>query len=320
MPDEGTPSEGISVDPAAVVAALEQGFQAEGPEPTQNEPVNEPVQDPGTEPAAAQTEDPLGPIPDLSDLTPEARAVVMKRIGDFQRGYTEKTTKLSDANRILQAAGGDPNAVLEAYEFAQTLSSDSPEGEAMRARLYQSLMQQYGQQGAPQESQETANPEDPFSDYDLPPEIKDRLLKTDALEERIARWEAAQEQQAAQQQYEQYMAEVINDLDTKYAELTNEFPDLQGNTPEEAKTIEKTIFALGAWSDGNLVEAVNMYRDMENLFLSRLKSGAVSVPGGSVTPPAGGGHSTEPVEINDLKDAGAATKEFLERAFAEGGY
>jgi hypothetical protein len=310
MADEATPdapAEG-TFDRDGAISALEAGFAAG------ETPVTEPegqVDDPGTPDPEQQTDDGL-PVPDLSDLDPAARAAVEARIRDFQRGWTERTTKLSDANRILQAAGGDPENLMEAYTFQQMLMDEGPDGVEARARLLQALTN-----GATPQPQETAE-EDPFADYDLPPEIRDRLNQVGSLNERLSRFEAAQEEAAAREAHQTYVNEIVADLDERYGEMVEAFPDLAGNSVEEGQAIEEEIMALGAFTGGDLGAALDLYRRIEGRALSRLEAGAVSVPGGATTPPAGGGHSTTPVEINSIKDAGAATKEYLERAFAEG--
>lgn len=303
MADEAT--EGTTLDTAAVMDFLQNsGEVAEAPDT----PVVDPAETAAPQGEQTQAEDPLGPDPDLSDLSPEARAFAEQRILQLRQGFTKRTTELADANRILEAAGGDPEAVLEAYEFQRLLSDAGPEGEDARARLYQALAAQYGAQQQ-QVAAPADEPVDPFSEYDLPPEIRDALSLVPQLNARLQAFEAGQQEFAQQQAQQAYLQEVVDDLSSKWTEITTEYPDLVD--------AEDYVFALGAHTNGNLLAAVDLYRQIETQAQAKLFEGSVRVPGGQVAPPAGGGHSTEPVEIEDFKQAGAAAKEFIERMSAE---
>lgn len=256
------------------------------------------------------TTDPLGPDPDVSDLEPAVQALVNQRVLELRQGFTKRTTELADANRILEAAGGDPEAVLEAYQFQQMLMDDSAEGANARAQLYQALAAQYGSQQEPASQQIVPETQDdPFSEYDLPPEIKDALSLVPQLKQQLDSITAGQEQQAQEFARQQYVQEVYEDLSNKWNEITTEYPDLA--------EYEEAVFALGAHTNGNLLAAVDIVRSIEAQAQSKLFQGSANVPGGLATPPVGGGHSTEPVVIETFKDAGKASIEFLERAMSE---
>lgn len=299
MSDMG--DESGALDTSAVMAALSG-------EPTNDEP----VVDPGavTEPVTEQptTPDDLGPDPDLSDLDPAQRAFLEQRIQQLRGDYTRKTTEIAPIRQLLEQAG-DPQAIQDAWEFAQALQNDP----TVRAQLFAALQAEAGNST----TQEPVAPEDPFSDYDLPPEIRDRLTRVDALDQRLAAFEQHQAQAAAEQQQQAYIQEVAGDLTKQWDSITTTYPDLLGETREEADAIEEEVFALGAHTNGNLAEAVDLYRRIENRAQARLFKGSAHVPGGSVAPPAGGGHSTEPVEISTFKDAGAAAVEYLRAAMQD---
>lgn len=306
MPEEAGDA-GV-LDTAAVIDFIQNSGEAADDTPD-NAPVADPVDDAATQDEQTPDVSPLGPIPDLSDLDPEVRALVQKRISDFQSGFTRATTKLKDADRILQGTGADPDAILEAYTFQQMLMDDGPEGDEARDRLYQALNAQYGNKPAAQDTPTPETPEDPFSEFDLPPEIREALLDSRELKAEFAAMKAERVEAQREQAQAAYLQEVVDDLSGKWTEITAEYPDLA-----EA---EDAIFALGASTNGDLLAAVDIYRSIEARAQAKLFEGAVNVPGGQVSPPAGGGHSTEPVEILDFKQAGAAAKEYLERANAE---
>jgi hypothetical protein len=303
MPEEAGDA-GV-LDTAAVMDFFANNGDAE---PATDDTTVDPAVDAAQQDEQTPVESPLGPIPDLSDLDPDARAIVQKRISDFQRSYTEKTTKLADAQRILEGTGTDPEAILEAYQFQQLLSDPGPEGDDARARLYQALNAQYGTQ--PQQQAPTPEtPEDPFSEYDLPPEIRDALSMVPQLKAQLDQFTATQQEYAQQQAQQAYLQEVVDDLQGKWGSITTERPDLSD--------AEDAIFALAASTDGNLLAAVDLYDSIERKAQAKLFAGSANVPGGSVSPPAGGGHSTEPVVLEDFKQAGKAAEEFLRRAYLD---
>lgn len=299
MSDMG--DESGTLDTSAVMA-----FLSEEPAST------EPVADPGvvTEPTTEQppTPDDLGPAPDMSDLDPAQRAFLEQRIQQLRGDYTRKTTEIAPIRQLLEQAG-DPQAIQDAWEFAQALQNDP----AVRAQLFAALQAEAGVAT----TQEPVAPEDPFSEYDLPPEIRDRLTRVDSIESRLAAFEQHQAQTAAELQQQAYVQEVASDLTNQWDSITTTYPDLLGETREEADAIEEEVFALGAHTNGNLAQAVDLYRRIENRAQAKLFKGSAHVPGGSIAPPAGGGHSTEPVEIATFKDAGAAATEFLRAAMQD---
>jgi soluble cytochrome b562 len=299
MSDE---ADSTTVDNAGVMAALSGGYDAptdagDGGDPGTPNP-QEQTTEVAPDPAAA-----LGQVPDLSDLDPAARAYAEKRIADYQRGFTAKTTELADANRLLEQAGGNFESVQEAYEFAQLLQSNTPDGEQARASLYQALNEQYGNQGTPEPTAPTAPEGSDLSEFDLPPEIMSRLSKTDQLEARLNAMEAASAQRAEQEERAAYMQQVQGNLDRQWDAVTTEYPDLA-----EA---EDYVFALGASTGGDLSAAADLYREIVNNAQAALYKNAASVPGGLQPSPAGAGHSSEPVQIESIKDAGKAALEFL---------
>jgi hypothetical protein len=301
------------VDREAVAAFIESGGEGEQFE----EPGNQP--DPSAEPATPNdddnTPDPSDPLfrelPDFSDLDPAQKAYLEKRVNDWRSDYTNKTTKLADANRILTEAGGDPQAVLDAYEFAQALQND-PE---VRARLFQALeAEQRQQQPNPQEQVTTTDPADPLSEYDLPPEILNTLKAVPGLESRLAAFEEAQAAAQQEQFQQQYLQEVVEDLSGQWDKITEAYPDLLGANQEEAREIEEEIFAYAAHTNGNLAQATDLWRRAEARAQARLYEGSVNVPGGLASPPIGAGHSTEPpAEIKTFKDLREPVTEFLQQ-------
>ncbi len=309
MPEEATG--GDSVDTAAALDFLESNFDSYA----------EPEQVPGEAdptPAAAQEQTPtpdlLGPDPDVSDLPPDVQAIVNQRVKELRQGFTKRTTELADANRILEAAGGDPQAVLDAYEFAQTLQDDSPEGHEARTNLYQRLQALYAEE---QQAPSAPTPEDPFSEYDLPPEIKDALSLVPQLKSQLDEINGARQEFAAEQARQAYLEQVVDDLSSTWNDIVSEYPDLKGRNADEAAQIEEDVFALGAHTNGDLAAALDLYRRIESRGQQALFEGSANVPGGMVSPPAGGGHSTEPVQIETIKDAKAPALEYLERAFSQ---
>jgi len=303
MADEANGDAGV-LDTAAVMDFFANSGDVADPTP---DPVVDPV-----EPAAPQVEqtptpDPLGPDPDVSDLDPAVQALVNQRVLELRQGFTKRTTELADANRILEAAGGDPEAVLEAYNFQQMLMDDGPEGNEARARLYQALNSQYGSQQQPVvEPNVPDTQDDPFAEYDLPPEIKDALSLVPQLKAQLDAINAGQEAHQQEMARQAYVQEVAEDLSNTWNEITTEFPDIA--------EYEDAVFALGAHTNGNLVEAMDIVRSIEARAQAKLFEGSANVPGGISSPPVGGGHSTEPVVIDNFKDAGAAAIEFLQRA------
>lgn len=290
---------------ANAVAAMFQAATADGTDPAAEvtdsglEPGTDPTQQPA-QVAPQTTEDgPLGPVPDLSDLDPAARAIVEKRIADFQSGFTKRTTELSEAHRFLTDAGMSAEDALAAAQFVQQVQND-PEA---RAGLYQALKEQFEAEQTPEPTPE--NPLGDLSDYeDLPPEIRDRLLATDALTARLDAIEAAETARQKEQAEAAYLAEIESNLETQWNGITEAYPDL--NDPD----VEADVFALGASTGGNLAQAVDIYRRIENRAQAKLHAGA-SVPGGTGSLPAGAGHSTEPQPIENFEDAGKAALEFL---------
>lgn len=287
------------VDNAGVMAAL-QGLP---PEPTDNvDPGDGAPEGQTTEvtpdPAAA-----LGPVPDLSDLDPAARAYAEKRIADYQRGFTTRTTELADANRLLEQAGGNFESVQEAYQFASLLQSDSPEGEEARASLYQALAEQYGQ-ATPEPTVAPATPDSDLSEFDLPPEIMARLSKADQAIARLDALESGMQARAQQEEQARYQQQVMDNLNQQFDRVVTEYPDLA-----EA---EDYIFALGASTGGDLAAAADLYREIVNGAQAALYQGSASVPGGIQAPVAGAGNSDVPPEpITDFKQAGAAALDYL---------
>lgn len=305
MADEATGSD-TAFDSAAVVDFIQNNGEPEAaPDQTTVDPADTAAPNEQT-----PTPNPLGPDPDVSDLDPATQALVNQRVLELRQGFTKRTTELADANRILEAAGGDPEAVLEAWTFQQMLMDDSAEGADARARLYQALNSQYGAQPpAVEPAVQDTTPDDPFSEYDLPPEIKEALSLVPQLKQQLDAINANQQAQEQEFAKQQYIQEVYEDLSNKWSLITTEHPDIA--------EYEDAVFALGAHTNGNLLEAVDIVRGIEARAQAKLFAGSVNVPGGQVSPPAGGGHSTEPVVIETFKDARAAALEYLERAQAE---
>lgn len=294
MSDQG---DDTTVDTSGVMDALSGGYDnpTDEVDPGAAAPQEQTTEAP--DPAAA-----LGQVPDLSDLDPAARAYAEKRIADYQRGFTARTTELADANRLLEQAGGNFESVQEAYEFATLLQSNTAEGEQARASLYQALAEQYGQ-GTPEPTAPTA-PVSDLSEFDLPPEIMSRLSKTDQLEARLNALDAQNAQRAEYEAQQSYMQQVTQNLDQQWDAITTEYPDLVD--------AEDYVFALGASTGGDLSAAADLYREIANNAQAALYQNAASVPGGLQPPPAGAGHSSEPPEsIDTIKQAGAAALDFL---------
>lgn len=304
MPEEAGDA-GV-LDTAAVMDFIQNSGQVEDTAPDQTvDPAPEAAQQDEQTPEA----DPLGPDPDVSDLDPAVAALVNQRVLELRQGFTRKTTELKDANRILEAAGGDPEAVLEAWTFQQMLMEDSPEGAEARDRLRQALV---AQAGATQQVQEPtpATPDDPFAEYDLPPEIKEALMDARQLKAEFASIRENEEARAQEQARLQYVQEVADDLTGRLNEIVTEYPDLA-----EA---EDDIVDLGYSTQGNLLAAVDKYRAIEARIMDRLINGTVNVPGGQTTPPAGAGHSdVPPEEFTDFKSLRGPVTEWLERATQE---
>ena len=298
MSDEATPTD--VVDNAGVMEALTGGYDnpTDEVDPGASAPQEQTTDAP--DPAAA-----LGQVPDLSDLDPAARAYAEKRIADYQRGFTQKTTELANANRLLEQAGGNLEQVQEAYEFASLLQSNTPEGEQARASLYQALAEQYGQPSNPQVQEPQVPEAGDLSEFDLPPEIMSRLTKADQLEARLNAMEAAQQARAEQEAQQAYMQQVQANLDKQWDAITTEYPDLVD--------AEDYVFALGASTGGDLAAAADLYREITNNAQAALYRNAASVPGGINPLPAGAGHSSEPPKLETLKDAGAAALDFLKQ-------
>lgn len=294
MSDE---AESTQVDNAGVMDALMGGYEnpTDDVDPGDAAPQEQTTEAP--DPAAA-----LGPVPDLSDLDPAARAYADKRIADYQRGFTARTTELADANRLLEQAGGNFESVQEAYEFATLLQANTAEGEQARASLYQALAEQYAQPGTPEPVAPEATDSD-LSEFDLPPEIMSRLSKTDQLEARLNAMEAASAQRAEQEAQQAYMQQVQANLDKQWDAITTEYPDLAD--------AEDYVFALGASTGGDLSAAADLYREITNNAQAALYKNAASVPGGLAPLPAGAGHSSEPPKLETIQDAGAAALDFL---------
>jgi hypothetical protein len=300
MPEE---ADGYAVDTAAVADFINSGGEGYDDAP---DPQVDPAQDAATQ--VEQTPEPLlGPDPDVSDLPPDVQALVNQRVLELRQGLTRRTTELADANRLIEAAG-DPDSLLEAWTFQQQLMADGPEGDEIRARLYQALTSQYGAQtpAVPSATPEVTPSVDPFAEYDLPPEISNVLAMVPQLQQQLQQLTAANEAAAQEQAQAQYVQDVANDLTSRLSEITTEFSDLAG--------AEDDILNLAYSTDGNLLAAVDLYRELESRIASRLFEGAVNVPGGSVTPPVGGGHSTEPpAEITNFKDLRGPVTEWLEQ-------
>lgn len=303
---DGDPTYGV--DANAVAAMFQQGFSEEGgtadPEPTVApdpvQPVVDPAQAPASDEQTPATEDtPLGPLPDISDFPPELQELFNKRVGDFQSGFTKRTTELAEANRFLQDAGMSAEDALEAAKFVQQIQSD-PEA---RAGLYQALKEQF-------EAQQDTTPtveEDPLAAYeDLPPDIKQRLIAADVANKRIDAWEAKMAEQEKQAQEAAYYAEIQENLDRQYENVVKVNPDLN----DEA--IRNDIMALGAMTGGDLVKATDRYRAIENRVQAKMRAGA-NVPGGTTTAPQGAGYSAPPPTDLSFDDGsvGAAALEYL---------
>jgi hypothetical protein len=311
MSDMG--DESTTVDTAAVMAAL-TGDDYDAPTDDSYEEYDDSQEvDPGEddtdqyEDDDAAPDDDLGPDPDLSDLDPAQRAFLEKRIVDLRRLTTEKTTRAAEAMRVLDAAGGNAQDVQDAYEFAQALQNDP----AVRAQLFAALQAEQAQSGSQPEPD--ASSDDDLSDYDLPPEIRARLSKVDELQSRFDALDAREAERVEQENRAAYVQEVYDDLAGQWQDISEAYPDLQGQNAQEAKEIQEDIMSLGADTNGDLGLALDKFRRIEARAQNRLKTGAARVSGGSTTPPRGAGHSTEPPEpITDFKEAGAAAFEYLE--------
>lgn len=303
MPEEA--GDDSVLDTAAVMDFIQNSGEETDPTPDQTvDPVD------ATQDEQTPTPDPLGPDPDVSDLSPEMQALVNERVLQLRQGLTKATTRLADANRILEGTGGDPEAILEAFTFQQMLMDDGPEGQEARARLYQALAAQQGTQPEQQVATPEATPDDPFAEYDLPPEIKDALSLVPQLKAQLDNITGAQEAQAQELAKQAYIQEVYEDLSNKWTEITTEYPDLA--------EYEEAVFALGAHTNGNLLEAVDIVRGIEARAQAKLFQGSANVPGGQGSPPTGGGHSSEPPEeFTDFKSLRGPVTEWLERASAE---
>lgn len=308
MPEEAGDA-GV-LDTAAVMDFIQNNGQEADPAPDPVTPDVDPAPPAATEAEPTPIADPLGPDPDVSDLDPATAALVNRRVLELRQGLTKRTTELADANRILEAAGGDPEAVLEAFTFQQMLMDDSPEGAEARDRLYQALSAQRGTQPAAPEATPEATPDDPFSEYDLPPAIMEALNDARQLKAEFASIRATQEARDQAAAHQAYVNDIAEDLTAKLGEITAEYPDLAD--------AEDDIVSLSYSTNGNLLEAMNLYRSIEARAQAKLIAGSANVPGGVVTPPAGGGHSTEPPEeFTDFKSLRGPVTEWLERATAE---
>lgn len=318
MADDATPSV------EDVQSYIDTNFgSAEAPEVTPDA-----TPDPATDPATQQTPDPVPappaaeddglPNPDLSDLDPAQRAYAEQRLVEMRRRITEATTEAAEYRKVAESVGGLENLQGLVSEI-QALQAD-PRG-SVAQNLYNTLKTQFEAQGASPEAAAAAAEqrvddlsEGDYSDLDLPPEILAKLGTIDSLGERLNRFEATQAQEAEARARAQYEQDSAADMMEQWGKLEGAYPDLKGNEKAMGR-----IAALAHSTNGNLLQAHDMYREIVNEAQAELYNAAGSVPGGVTAPPAGAAHSQQPVEYDDIEDPNLreAAIEMIERLSAQ---
>jgi hypothetical protein len=297
-------------------------------EQTPPNPATDPAAGDTTPPAQQQTppegdqqqqgEDFGVPDPDLTDLDPAARAYAEQRVLQLRQKMTEVTTEAADLRRMAESVGGVETLSALIGEI-QAIQAD-PRG-SVAQNLYNSLRQQFEAEGdSPQQAAAKAAQtvddaaEGDLSDYDLPPEVMAKIGMVDELLEWRNSVEADRQAQAEAAARADFEARSTADLIRQWGDLEVAYPDLKG----DEKAMNR-IAALAHSTNGNLVQAHDMYREIVNDVRQSMHDHAANVPGGITTPPAGASNSQTPQEFDSIEDPalGAAAIEMIERLNAQ---
>lgn len=198
----------------AEAAAFLESAVSGGPEPSAGpdpqvsqtpSPQDPPAQAPAT-PAADPTPDSLADV-DLSDLSPEARALAEERIRQYQADYTRKTQALAEQRRQFEALG-DLEQAQQAVELFRALQTDPD----YAVQFYGNLDRALREAGLLEDGQTMAPPtEDPdpygLGEVDEPiardvTELRQRIAELDEFRQNLIaeREEIAEAQRLAAQE------------------------------------------------------------------------------------------------------------------------
>lgn len=227
---------------------------------------------PDTQSTPVETPRPETPEPftsvGLDGLSEEQRAVVEQRLTEMQGDYTRKTQELASQRQEAE----------QAIEFVQALQTNPDFALQVRDEISQAL-ETSGY--SPQEAQAIANQQvnDAQNFEDEVDPMQQRL-------DELLAWKEDQEER-------QVKLELENELDRMDARLRQENPQWKDEDMED-------IYRLAYSTGGNLVEAADMYRDLQQRLVGGYVEGKQTAQ--SNEPGATGPAQTPPEKFDNLLD------------------
>lgn len=217
---------------------------------------------------------------DPNSLAPELLGFYKKMQGD----YTRKTQEIAPFRSLVRESGLDIEQARQALQFVQALRDP----DSQRA-LYENLHGQFGNYPQQRESEDDYDwgdgpEEDSSSDY-----LRDMDSRIRAMEDRAAR------------------GEVRANIDRQEAYVRND-------NPAWGDDDINSVAQLALSREGNLLEAAEDYKLMQNRILSDYISKKAQVPGGTMGLPVTG-HAERPRKFESLDDAHNAALQLLVNDF-----
>jgi hypothetical protein len=267
----------VQADTQAVIAAMEQGTPASDPSPQP------------AEVAQVQTPEPQGDA--FTQLDPNTLDPALLPIyKSLQADYTRKTQEVAGVRKQLEQYG-DFDSVKQKLEFYDRFDSDPQYAKQVLDQLSPRLQELLGVSDAPVE------PEPSLDEYDLPPELTQKLSKYDQKFQ-----ELEQEKEA--------MA-LAHSLQRQEMAIRQTNPDY---TDEDVNAIYDYLYI----TNGDLLKAEQHYNSLRTKILAGYVQSKQEVPAGVAPVQTNTPHAETPRTFNSIEDATAAAMEYA-RARTSGG-
>jgi len=238
---------------------------------------------------------------------PKARESVITAYKSFQRGFTEKSQKLSGLSRAFE--GIDPAQAREAFDFVQNLTTDRNFAAQVHSELAQAL-EQAGASPAQAEAEATrqvsAAQAGELEDWGVDPE---NPLVREVQE--LKQWKVEQSAREVERDLKIARDAQIRDIERMDAEVRRQHPQYDEGDMG-------TIYRFAASMGGDLFAAQEAYEAERDRLVTAYVAQKAAAPR-NTSAPGGAAHSEEPVTINTVKEAHAAAPEVLARILAAQG-
>lgn len=221
---------------------------------------------------------------DPSNLPPEA----LEKYKSMQADYTRKTQEIAEQRKVYESLG-EVDQVKQIVEFYNRLGQE-PE---FAKQVVDTLEKQYGWNtpAVP----EVPTP-DPFEEYDLPPELVEKLSTVDSLQERLDKYDSERQ---------------VMDL---AAELQRADMAVRQANPHYTEQDMERVWNLVDATQGDLPRAQLMYEEWKQGIVSEFIASKSEVPQGIAPAPTDVSHAETPHTFDSIADATTAAVAFARAA------